>query len=340
MKGPLHTDGTRILDADGKAVRLTGVNDPTLVPTGDYRQPGLVDVVDGNSVRLLATWQNAEPNPPTVGLGGKLIHDWNDDYIDALRARIAFWTNLGKAVTVSPVQWHSVTDLGWGGAAPDPRAHGLPHWLFPNASAITEAEARCAFLSGSQPAAGVPGTYWGLLSDYLAYVARRTARDELVVGIEPLNEPFPIGWCSTMNLDGLNAAAARAIRAASKDVLVFANDALIPKMKAALPVSGWVYSFHHYGPTYAGSAAQLSKYLATAAAFGVPAWCGEFAAYEYMKDGKAEQLTDTERLLAVLKTDNAGWSYYDGPPYALTWGGKLRTTPDASKLLAVLQAGR
>lgn len=320
MKGPLRVSGRKILDAGGKPVRLTGLNDAALVPTGDYSHPSTAAADTKawgfNSVRVLATWQNWEP----TAFDGT-THHWDTAYEAAVKAKVTEYTSKGIAVILSPMQQHHWTDLPWQGNA-GVRGQGFPHWMYPNASQMTESEARCAFWSNLPP--GVPGSYWGNLSDYLAHTARIFAANDLVVGIEPFNEPYNIGWCATGNLDGFYAAAGRAIQAVNKDVLIFFSDTLSPggakAMQAMPPVRGGVYAFH----SYAGSPS-ISTYLARAGQLGAPAWCGEF-------------VDATPSMLATLKADGAGWSKYahEGTPGGLTKGGQL---VDPAQL-SILQAGR
>lgn len=347
---PLHVSGTRLSDSKGRTVRPTGLNDPVLVPTDAYDGPSSAprDLAAWGFrfVRLLATWQNWELTTPASDGQGGLVHSWNTAYESAVRAKIAQYASHRVLVILSPLQQHNWTDLPWdGGPVTDP-AEGFPHWVFPDYGTVTEAEARCDYWSNTPPPE-LPTDYWTLTADFEAHVAAFVSDLPNVVGIEPFNEPFSIGWCEGMDLDGFYQRVVGAVHAANATVVPFVSDTLQPGAEKSIhvwPPAGVlsVYCFHEYNPSWSVGEPKVTAYLSRAQTLGAPAWLGEFIGYHYMETGSAIAIIDTTSLLNRVGAARAGWSYYahDGMPGGLTKQGSLITVPDAATQLLNLHEHR
>jgi endoglycosylceramidase len=188
----LHVDGETIRDETGRVVLLRGVNvglkKPPFLPSHselDVRR--LVRACGINFVRFSIAWRAVEPSP------GR----YDRVYLDGMAAAIENWTRAGVYVLVDMHQ-----DV-WGGPI---SSHGAPVW-----ATLARREKplrlpkgtpwqvryfdRRVYLSFEALYANqrVPATGLGLAEHYArawSVVARRLASNPLVVGYDPLNEPF------------------------------------------------------------------------------------------------------------------------------------------------------
>jgi endoglycosylceramidase len=290
---PYRVERGAILDASGRALVLRGANvagsqkqAPHIAAFGRADYARLRDVYGFDSMRFIMTWSAVEP--------AKGVYD--DAYLDAVAERIGWARDLGMLVVLDMHQ-----DLyGEGFAGGD----GAPRWacdearyaafqptdpwffgyLDPNVIACVDAlyaeggEARARFVEA-----------W-------RHVARRLARDEGIIGFDPLNEP---NWGSYSVLDfeadklaPFYAEVIRAVRAEAPGWLVFAEpsgsrNVGYPSHLPALPFDGVVYAPHSYDaqaeqgegfdPSRRPAILQYVKDLrAEADAMGAALWIGEY----------------------------------------------------------------
>ena len=193
LGGRLRVAGQRLVDPAGREVLLRGMNvgskaAPFLPPHGDADTAVLARDLGADVVRLYVAWRALEPAPG--------VHD--AAYLDQVVAAARRFMDRGVYVIVD------VHQDGWGGPF---AAHGAPDWatLALSEPALTlpaGAPWQLRYLDrrvwGSFEAlwanAPVPATGRGLQDHYgaaLAALAARFRGDDLLLGYDPINEPFP-----------------------------------------------------------------------------------------------------------------------------------------------------
>jgi hypothetical protein len=149
FSGWLRTSGTNLLDSRNHPVRLLSVNQsgaewgagsPFGATTGWNKQFGgyafpsnsteyvRLDNWGFNSVRLLISWANLEPTPPTLDGGGNLVHHWNEDYVTNLDATVEQFANHHLSVILSLHQW--TFSPVFTNEAQQIHGLGMPVWLY------------------------------------------------------------------------------------------------------------------------------------------------------------------------------------------------------------------
>lgn len=344
--GFLQTDGTKVIDASGQVVQLTGFNvegmestniDGSNVPgacNDAWRPltPGEVRTIAAygfKTVRLPIAWGNIEPTAPTEGAGGVLVHHWNTAYLQALMTEVGLLGNAGMRVILDMHQatWSPAFLTPATAKKPSCPGEGMPAWLNPEASTETPQKAECDFYAGrTEP--GVPGTAWDDFTAAETYVDQLFANDSVVVGQDVVNEPS----CGngSANLDGFYDKVAPAIRAVNPHILIILEDKENPGsylLTSLPPVSGLVLSIHLHedywtSPTggqsplpYSGQAV-LEANLARATQWNVPLYVGEFYGFDGLgnqnglRQADANYLADTRSFVTYCAEHDISWTYW------------------------------
>src|SRR5215510_9896651 len=248
---PLRADGGVLRDEDDRVVLLRGVNE---------RVDGVFDVTftDGRApvehdppltaddcarmralgldlLRLPINWSGVEPARGT----------FDDAYLAKVDAAVQCAAGAGLYVVIDLHQDNYSKEIGQDGAPlwaiqpPPTRLLGGDDDVGNRAFTQQVQDAYTTFFADGDPS--------GLRADYvemLGHVAARWADDPAVIGFEIMNEPST----GQQPLDALQFAAARAVRAAAPDKLVFFEPPalrnvtdFVPKAKAPFPEPGAVY---------------------------------------------------------------------------------------------------
>jgi len=364
IRGWLHTDGTRIVDAAGRIVRFRGVDVSGMghgwgavtpdagmhgCPSWTPPPPAEVDDVARsgfNVVRVSFSWSNLEPSAPVGGLGSGR-HRYNRPYVAALENTVRDFTRRGVAVVLEMAQstWspafhtvgrnHSKCGVGMPGWL-----YGVPFSALPDASSgsFTISQARRSFYSNLHGVQRAYAAAW-------AFVAGRFARNHLVVGADMMNEPFTLGAfpSSELRLDHLYDSVGRAIRRANPHLLLAFQDSqfhgagsLVLRRPPDLP--NVVYTYHLYTPVWApGGLAMTRVYLRRAHAWNVPLWISEFDAFGYASPSgtRVRWSKQLAGMLRFCRLHGIGWTEF---AYASKWMLDPATGRLRAGLLGVLRA--
>ena len=359
IHGPLHTDGTRIVDAKGTTVRFLGVDvggmgkgdglpgDEQKSATGcagwqvpdaaTYRN---VDAWGFNTVRISLSWANLQPDPPTTSGGAVTDPNWNAQYLSALTTVVHNFTSRGIAVIlhISESHWsprfgNVATNKGTVKCA----GVGMPDWLY--TSGQTETQARLSFFDNQGHQQAMYGDAW-------KEVVRRFAGDPLVVEADMLNEPYTKNAFNVarLRLDRVYDVVGTAIRSVDPDILLAFQDSQyspdgVFALQAPPALKNVVYSFHFYEDNWnAGGEAKVQAYLDRAKAWNVPLWIGEFDAFSYAspRPGDASWLPDLLHLMALCKQNGISWTEF---AYADRWMLQPPTDDPKPNLLQTLKTG-
>ena len=111
-----------------------------------------------------------------------------------------------------------------------------------------------------------------------------------------------------------------------------------PIMTSPPAIANSMYSFHIYTSDWATAQPYVQAYLRNAKSWGVPAWMGEFDAFEAGCTGTNCKLdsnwrADTQALLAFCNSNWINWSYFSY--YSL--GTQLHSQVAQSEILALLR---
>jgi endoglycosylceramidase len=358
IHGWLHTEHGKLVAASGAPVRLLGVDEPGFVSgTGNLRTANPDACSDGwhppprsefrnlrrwgfNSVRLGVSWANLEPHPPVAGAGGVVRHDWNRPYLAALDRAVTGFTHAGVAVVLDMHQNHMSPVFKQ--PAPDRcQGTGFPTWQYPDPGVGAE-RAECDFFADrTQP--GVPIDIQDGYRAAWVEVARRYARNPLVVGVDLFNEPSA-GKCPGLDVTPFYDALGRAVRGVAPHVLLICQDGVgrsgLYALQKPLSLPGWVYSFHLYVRPGDDPGAVMDARLDRAAGWGVPAWVGELGIYHrgHAVIAPAVASQDVRGAVAHLRERDAGWAFhqYAGGRFSLT---RHSTGALGGDILAALQSG-
>ncbi len=369
--GYVHTAGTRIVDASGQTVQLTGFNvqgmettnaDGSDIPgecnnawrplTSD--EVGQIAGYGFRTVRLPVAWGNLEPAPPTVAADGSLIHHWNAAYVDRLRTEVGQLGTAGMSVILDMHQssWSAAFLTPSTAKRPSCPGSGMPVWLNPDASTETPQQAACGFYAGrTEP--GVPGTAWSDFAAAESYLDGLFVDAPTVIGQDVVNEPS----CGhgTANLDGFYATVASAVAKANRHLLIILEDRDDPGtfMLTRLPsLPNVVLSVHLHEdywtapssgqqPLPFDAEAALTADLQRAQHWNVPLYVGEFYAFDgtgsqgAMRQPDPNWIGDTESFVSYCRQHNVSWTFW-------SWTQKLNPElqPElTSQALAALSSG-
>ncbi len=363
----LHTCGPRIFDQDGHQVRLTGIE---LTSMGWGAGPASLGLCGGtwstppdfasadiakwgfNSVELFISWQNLEPWRPTRS-HGRLIHHWDQDYLQALDRVIAGFRTHGVAVVLTMLQsrWSAAfRNIPFSNGLVADCGAGMPAWLYPKGGGAKQmVNAEVAFFQNKH-------NVQAKFLDVWRFLAERYASDPTVVGVLPLFEAYDILTQpypgtehvrpSDLRLATFFERIGRAVHSVNPHLLVMFTEQLsrtthlwaltrrpdIPNgvMTTEFYAGNWIPDGLH----------RLSEHWARAAAWDVGLWIDEFSAFNYTVPALTPSpnwKADTRAMLAYARAHDISWTIHS---YAR---GAVQSTGDVRKpkagLLPVLRAG-
>lgn len=368
---PLWSDGTYLRDDQDRIALLRGVN---------ARVDGVFDVTFADGRTAL------EPIPPLTpddchhmrAIGLDLLRlpiNWSaieparGSFDDAYLARVDAAVQCAGAAGV-----YVLIDLHQDAYSKEIGEDGAPLWAIQPAPP-TLLEGPLTDLGTRRLSAPVQqafttffavGDASGLQADYaemLRHVAARWADDPAVVGFELYNEPDT----GAEELDPFQASAARAVRDAAPDKLVFFEPPtlrnltdFVPKAKAPFTVDGAVYAPHIYTYVFQpdptafdhATAAELEPSVMAArgeaAAWKTPLFIGEFGVGP--GDAQHDLWMQTEQQLAdryfasnafwVWKEESqGGWGLYDHDATTGAWTERPQVLGWLSRVHAARLAG-
>jgi aryl-phospho-beta-D-glucosidase BglC (GH1 family) len=367
ITGWLHVVGTSLATEQGNAVRLISI----LVP-GLNRGSGIEGRSGGcpgwqpppaeayadipkfgfNSVRLGIAWANLESSPPTRGAGGAPVHHYNLAYLHAVDAAVRGFTSHGVAVVLDMVQ------VRWSPAFKQiqlPRGNvykcgvGMPAWMYPHGGGVTQmvAAERSFFANPSQ---------WTGLIDAWSFLAKRYAKQRLVIGADILNEPYDLlavdypGTESltpaTLGLRRFYETVGAAIRQANPNLLLVYEDKRLgaggskTALTARPDLPNAVYSVHMYPPSWTTPQGRplLAYYAAKATAWGAPLWLGEFSAFGFTAPTGPSPgwAADLRSFVLYCRAHDIGWTIASYSSSRLLIKGTSTPKPE---ILDILRAG-
>lgn len=345
IQGWLHTDGTRIVDSDGRTVRFRGVDvsgmghgwgrvtpDAGMNHCPSWTPPLASEAAHVarwgfNVVRLSFSWSNLEPRAP-VGELATGRHRYNQAYVRALSRAVGEFTGRGVAVVLQMAQNNWSPAFRVRGRNHLKCGVGMPAWLYGipyarvsamSSSSFTIGAARRSFFLNANDVQRAYAAAW-------AFVAGRFAGNHLVVGADMMNEPFTLGAfpASDLRLDRLYRTVGTAILAANPHLLLAFQDSqyhgpgsLALDGPPALP--NVVYTFHLYTPVWSpGGRAMTQTYLRRARAWNVPLWISEFDAFGYASPTgtRVRWAAHLAGMLRFCRLHGVGWTEF---AYARRW---------------------
>jgi endoglycosylceramidase len=317
---PLGAAGRWFLDATGRVVMLHGVNDvekqaPYYPAARGFGQDDVAFLVrEGfNALRLGIDMRGLMPQPGVI----------DETYLDHLAATVAECAAAGVFVLL---------DIHQDGYAPKYNGNGFPDWMAIDDGLPNPPDAVFPLYYIQNPAMQRAfESFWanraipdGLgLQDYfmqaLARVVARFGSEPMVLGTEPINEPWPgAAWAPCIEPAGcpaLEAAllgpfyqrSAAVLRAASPTQLVFVEPFVLFSFGRAPtampgPDPGFALSFHSYALDATGEANVAGFGVAAAERDSAPALVTEF--------GASSDPVLLERLTAGFDAVRLPWMFW------------------------------
>ena len=291
VQAPLHTDGTRIRDQQGRSVLLRGVNisgDSKVPPFMPLTDASMLDPLPGwgiNTLRLLFTWEAFEQQPC----------QYSDSYLDYYQQVVRWAEERGLYVIVDFHQdaysRYSIDGCG----------EGFPEWAVysgisrhepDNGEACEGWGTKMIFdLSHHDTWHHFHADSEGARSRYIAMtqqVAARLSGHANIIGYELINEP----WGNDEELAALFRDVGNAIRAQHPSAMLFVpphalmSSGMGSNNIAKPEFANFVYSPHFYDAfvilfkSWLGTdpTAALNGFAEKARAWNVPLLLGEFGA--------------------------------------------------------------
>jgi hypothetical protein len=357
----LHTDGTRIVDESGQAVRFAGVDvsgmghgwgsrtagggrhgcaswkPPARAEFRNVRRWGF------NVVRLSFSWANLQPSRPHGSARG-----FNMPYVRALERSVNGFTRRGVAVVLEMAQSHWSPAFSVRGAHHLKCGVGMPTWLYGARSPGAFSDS-----SGGLTIAGAKRDFFanrgGVQRAYAAawrYVAHRFASNRLVVGADMLNEPFTLDAfpSSQLRLGRLYTRVGRAIRDVNPNLLLIFQDSQFHgpgtlALRAPPRIPNAVYTFHLYRSTWHTDAKPMVQfYVRRAQHWDVPLWISEFDAFGYASPhgGPPDWAANLRTMMGFCRRHGVGWSEFS---YSNRWMLQPGTNRAKPGLISILRSG-
>jgi aryl-phospho-beta-D-glucosidase BglC (GH1 family) len=384
ITGWLHTTGrdTKVYDSEGNSIRLVGLDviglefgtgTSTLDAcnygwggqnAGGYSTSEFDDIASWgfNSVRLPISWENMEPNPPTLAQNGSWVHHWNTAYLNEIDYFVNQFSqrHIGVIIDFAQVGLSSAFKQvpgGAGGFASFCEGWGEPTWLYPGPVSATTGEpvatAICNFFT-DQSAVGnnAPSPIEGMEAAE-QMIASRYANNPAVIGLDIFNEPWFPRTCGTLAsqaslLAKYDAVMSQAIATVNPHILIIFEDVspnimpggTSPILTSPPSVPNTVYELHVYIGSWLAAQPLLDAYLNNAEKWQVPLYMGEFDAFYA---GSAAPLAkvdpnwqaDTVSLLNYCKTNGINWSFFS----YTSLGTNVHTPEPKTQVLAILREG-
>ncbi len=368
---PFWADGKVLRDQDGRAVLLRGVNarvDGVFDVTFDDGRaalepiPALTDddcarmrALGLDLLRLPINWSGVEPADG----------QFDDAYLARVDAAVQCAARAGVSVVIDLHQDGYSKEIGEDGAPlwaiqpPPTMLLGGPLTDLGSRRLSTQVQSAFTTFFGDGDPSGLRAKFVAMLG----HVAARWADDPAVIGFEIYNEPDT----GQEPLDGLQFVAARALRDAAPDKLVFFEPPtlrnitdFVPKSKVPFPTDGAVYTPHIYTYVFQpdpsafdnATPAELEPSVLAARgeadAWKTPLWISEFGvgpggAQNDLWMQTEQQLAD--RYLASnafwlwKEESQGGWGVYDHDATTDAWTERPQVVGWLSRVHAARIAG-
>jgi len=370
----LHTEpgNTSVFDAAGNVVPLVGVDvdgldfgtgNPASSPDScgkgwSIPPTSFTNVASWgfNSVRIPISWENIEPNAPTLAPNGTWVPHWNTAYLDELDYVVRSFSNVHIAVMFDFAQvdvsgaFQQAPEKTQGGEC---EGWGNPLWLYPSITTPTTgqelASAMCSFFQDQSMVGNNAPKPIEAMEAAERMLAARYADNSTVVGIDMFNEPWFDSSCGSISYEGnlltsFYAEMGKNISSANPHLILIYEDStpgLMPSspiISTAPSVQNSMYEFHIYTSDWATAQPYVQAFLDNAREQGVPVWMGEFDAFEAGCTGVNCELdqawqADTQDLLSYCNSNGINWAYFSY--YSL--GTSIQTPVPHSEILAVLR---
>jgi len=374
ITGWLHTEpgSTDIFDAASNVVPLVGVDVDGLdfgtgnpssspdscgkgwsVPPTSFAN---VAAWGFNSVRIPISWENIEPNAPTLAANGTWVHHWNTAYLDELDYVVSSFSKVHIAVMFDFAQvdvsgaFQQAPEKTQGGEC---EGWGNPIWLYPYITSPSTgqelASAMCSFFQDQSLVGNNAPRPIEAMEAAERMLAARYASNSTVVGIDMFNEPWFDSSCGSVSYEGslltsFYTEMGKNISSANPRLLLIYEDstpglmASSPIISSAPSLQNSMYEFHIYTSDWATAQPYVQAFLDNARRQGVPAWMGEFDAFEAGCTGTNCKLdqdwqADTQALLNYCDSNGINWAYFSY--YSL--GTDVQTPVPHSEILAALR---
>jgi len=374
IAGWLHTEpgSTGVFDAAGDVVPLAGVDvdgldfgtgNPASSPDSCGKGWSIpptsftnVAAWGFNSVRIPISWENIEPDAPTLAANGTWIHHWNTAYLDELDYVVSSFSKVHVAVMFDFAQvdvsgaFKQAPEKTQGGEC---EGWGNPTWLYPSITNPTTgqelASAMCSFFQDQSLVGSNAPKPIEAMEAAERMLASRYAGNSTVVGIDMFNEPWFDSSCGSVSYEGglltsFYTEMGKNISSANSRLLLIYEDST-PGLMASSPIistapqlQNSMYEFHIYTSDWDTAQPYVQAFLDNAKRQGVPVWMGEFDAFEAGCTGTNCELdqnwqADTQALLNYCNSNGINWAYFSY--YSL--GTDVQTPVPHSAILAVLR---
>jgi hypothetical protein len=375
ITGWLHTvpGSTKVYDGSGNVVPLEGVNvdgldfgtgNPSTSPDScgkgwSISPSSFANIASWgfNFVRVPISWENIEPTPPTLLANGTWAHHWNANFLSELdsvakqagQSHIAVifdfaQVDVSAAFQQAPEKVQGGECEGWGN----------PTWLYPGITSPTTsqelASAMCSFFKDESLVGAKAPLPIEAMEAAEQMLAARYSDTPTVIGIDMFNEPWSNATCGTSGAVGdlftsfYTKMGGAIAKANPRLLLVFEEPPpglmpASPVMSSPPAVANVVYSFHIYTADWGTAQPYVEAYLSNAKSWGIPAWMGEFDAFEAGCTGTNCKLDqnwqpDTQAMLAFCNMNGINWAYFSY--YSL--GTNISTPVPHSEILATLRS--
>jgi hypothetical protein len=339
--GWLKPCGTALVDEQGHRVRLLSVNMTGMIrgagnredqPCGRWqpRAPELFDAAKAqgfNAVYLAISWANIEPQRPIRDANGRLVHRWNDLYLEAIDAAVDEARARGLAVILMMVQsrWSpAFKNLVMPGGGVEECGIGMPPWLYPRGGGIAKmVKAELAFFRNRHGQQRRFIAAWRM-------VARRYVEDRSVVGALLLSEAYDLLGQPYPGTEGLRPADLKlagfyervgaAVHRANPHLLLIYWDSVGHGRKARFSITRRpavpkrVYGFEFYASRwYPQGLRRLRRFVQRGHGWGHPVSIGEFTAFNYTRresglDYPSTWRAQTNSVVRWAKRHGVGWN--------------------------------
>jgi len=372
--GWLHTvsGSTKVYDSSGNAIPLDGVDvdgldfgtgNPATTPDSCDKGWSIpptsfanIAAWGFNSVRIPISWENIEPTAPTLEPNGTWIHHWNTQYLNELDyvAQQFGKSHIGVIFDFAQVDvsgaFQQAPEKTQGGEC---EGWGNPIWLYPSITSPTTspelATAMCNFFNDkSVVGSSVPAPIEAMEAAE-QMLAARYANDSAVIGIDMFNEPWFGSSCGSVAQDGALLTSfvtkiGQTIASVNPHLLLIFEEpppGLMPDapiISTPPAVANAMYEFHIYTSNWSTAEPYVKAFLDNAKSWNVPAWMGEFDAFEAGCTGvncpvDPNWQADTQTLLNFCNSNEINWAYFSY--YSL--GTNVTSAEPHAEILAVLQ---
>ncbi len=360
IASPLHTDGTNLVGPNGKTIRFLGINVQGFQFSNDqgssnpddcgrtWHQPGVsaeqLAHLGFNAVRLPIAWANIEPDPPQKGSDGSVVHQWGDDYLNAIDDYVASLQqqHIATILDIAQFQWSSAFK-GVNPARGNCEGFGMPAWLNPNAGQETIADVMCEFMSNkAEP--GVPESPWEGLSAVWKMLGQRYADQPGVVAADTLNEPFFVQpSCPGLDFPGMFKTLGQAIRDVAPNwLLIFEyrpDDNQAFGLDSPPPFDNQMYEIHVYSPDWDFAKGFMSSAWDQAQQWKMPVLVGEFDAFANSSLRGEDWRGMTKDMLDWMRERNISWTLFPRSGGEAQAKAGIAKTQPLDQLIQTLQQG-